>query len=129
MLIDIHRESTQTLEEIGHKGKHLQLLIIILPDVTGSYGENQTRTKTLSLLARKLIFLYMISYIPFFLIGMVKRICETELGIVSQCCQPRAASKLSKQYLENLALKINVKVCSLSFVFHVSHCFLWACKF
>lgn len=60
---------------------------------------------------------------------MVKRICETELGIVSQCCQPRAASKLSKQYLENLALKINVKVCSLSFVFHVSHSFLWAYKF
>ncbi|CAL8999746.1 unnamed protein product [Prunus brigantina] len=79
VLKDIHRESTQRLEEIGHKGKHLQLLIIILPDVTGSYG-------------------------------MVKRICETELGIVSQCCQPRAASKLSKQYLENLALKINVKV-------------------
>jgi eukaryotic translation initiation factor 2C len=55
------------------------LLIIILPDVTGSYGK-------------------------------IKRICETELGIVSQCCQPRQASKLSKQYLENLSLKINVKV-------------------
>lgn len=56
VLKDIHRESTKRLEEIGHKGKYLQLLIIILPDVTGSYGENQTRTKRLSLLARKLIF-------------------------------------------------------------------------
>ncbi|KAG6682438.1 hypothetical protein I3842_13G141500 [Carya illinoinensis] len=60
-------------------GKQLQLLIIILPDISGSYGK-------------------------------IKRICETELGIVSQCCQPRQASKLNKQYLENVALKINVKV-------------------
>lgn len=42
--------------------------------------------------------------------GMIKRICETDLGIVSQCCQPRHVSRLSKQYLENVALKINVKV-------------------
>ncbi|KAF7823308.1 protein argonaute 5-like isoform X1 [Senna tora] len=42
--------------------------------------------------------------------GRIKRICETELGIVTQCSQPKEASKLSKQYLENLALKINVKV-------------------
>lgn len=42
--------------------------------------------------------------------GPIKRICETELGIVSQCCQPKQAQKLSKQYLENLSLKINVKV-------------------
>ncbi|KAI9076228.1 hypothetical protein K1719_041801 [Acacia pycnantha] len=40
----------------------------------------------------------------------IKRICETELGIVSQCSQPKEAVKLQKQYLENLALKINVKV-------------------
>ncbi|XP_048424946.1 protein argonaute 5 [Pyrus x bretschneideri] len=79
VLRDIHKISSKKIEEIGHKGKPLQLLIIILPDVTGSYG-------------------------------MIKRICETELGIVSQCCQPKAASKLSKQYLENLSLKINVKV-------------------
>lgn len=46
--------------------------------------------------------------------GKIKRICETELGIVSQCCQPRQAQKLNKQYFENVALKINVKVCVLS---------------
>ncbi|KAF8039529.1 hypothetical protein BT93_B1907 [Corymbia citriodora subsp. variegata] len=42
--------------------------------------------------------------------GKIKRICETELGIVSQCVQPKAAEKLKEQYLVNLAMKINVKV-------------------
>ncbi|KAK6235106.1 hypothetical protein SCA6_010443 [Theobroma cacao] len=71
-LLDVHKEST------GQK-RPLQLLIIILPDQSGSYGK-------------------------------IKRICETELGIVSQCCQPKQASNFRPQYLENLALKINVKV-------------------
>ncbi|XP_059453769.1 protein argonaute 5-like [Corylus avellana] len=44
------------------------------------------------------------------LYGKIKRVCETELGIISQCCQPHQASKLNMQYLENVALKINVKV-------------------
>ncbi|CAN0916560.1 Protein argonaute 5 [Linum grandiflorum] len=57
----------------------LQLLIIILPDQSGSYGT-------------------------------IKRICETELGIVSQCAQPKQISKGSMQYLENLSLKVNVKL-------------------
>ncbi|XP_050281534.1 protein argonaute 5-like [Quercus robur] len=77
-LMNIHKQSEAKLKEIEPAGKQLQLLIIILPDATGSYGK-------------------------------IKRICETELGIVSQCCQPKQASKLSMQYLENLALKINVK--------------------
>lgn len=46
----------------------------------------------------------------FVLTGKIKRICETELGIVSQCCQPNQVTKMNKQYLENLSLKINVKV-------------------
>ncbi|OMO58271.1 Argonaute/Dicer protein, PAZ [Corchorus capsularis] len=70
-LIEVHKESTD-------KKRPLQLLIIILPDQSGSYGK-------------------------------IKRICETELGIVTQCCQPKQASRLSPQYLENLSLKINVK--------------------
>lgn len=45
-------------------------------------------------------------------IDIIKKVCETELGIVSQCCQPRQAGKYNKQYMENVALKINVKVCS-----------------
>ncbi|XP_011010386.1 PREDICTED: protein argonaute 5-like, partial [Populus euphratica] len=75
-LHDVHKQCTAELA--NQKGKQLQLLIIILPDVTGSYEK-------------------------------IKRVCETELGIVSQCCQPQQAKKLSKQYLENVALKINVK--------------------
>ncbi|XP_059429807.1 protein argonaute 5-like [Corylus avellana] len=78
-LRDIHKQSRAKFTEIGQPGKQLQLLIIILPDFTGSYGK-------------------------------IKRVCETELGIVTQCCQPKQASKLSKQYLENVSLKINVKV-------------------
>ncbi|XP_058074962.1 protein argonaute MEL1-like [Magnolia sinica] len=77
-LMDVHKQATAKLQS-GDKKKHLQLLIIILPDMSGSYGK-------------------------------IKRVCETELGIVSQCCQPRQASKVNKQYLENVALKINVKV-------------------
>uniref|UniRef100_A0A2N9G2L5 Piwi domain-containing protein n=1 Tax=Fagus sylvatica TaxID=28930 RepID=A0A2N9G2L5_FAGSY len=78
-LNDIHKQCAAEHIQKQLKGKPLQLLIIILPDVTGSYGK-------------------------------IKRICETELGIVTQCCQPRQALKLNKQYLENLSLKINVKV-------------------
>ncbi|KAF5188416.1 argonaute MEL1, partial [Thalictrum thalictroides] len=69
----------RTLVEIHNQSRgQLQLLIIILPDFSGSYGT-------------------------------IKRICETELGIISQCCQPKHAQKCNKQYLENVALKINVK--------------------
>ena len=42
--------------------------------------------------------------------GELKRICETELGIVSQCCLTKHVFKMSKQYFANVALKINVKV-------------------
>lgn len=62
------------------QGKELDLLIVILPDNNGS------------------------------LYGDLKRICETELGVVSQCCLTKHVFKMSKQYLANVALKINVKV-------------------
>lgn len=75
-LFDFEAETSARLNKTG---KHLQLLIVILPDVTGSYGT-------------------------------IKRVCETELGIVSQCCQPKNVARCNKQYLENVSLKINVKV-------------------
>ncbi|XP_022767080.1 protein argonaute 1-like isoform X3 [Durio zibethinus] len=62
------------------QNKELDLLIVILPDNNGS------------------------------LYGDLKRICETDLGIVSQCCLTKHVFKMRKQYLANLALKINVKV-------------------
>ncbi|KAM7255757.1 hypothetical protein ACFE04_011498 [Oxalis oulophora] len=62
------------------KGKELDLLLAILPDSNGS------------------------------LYGDLKRICETELGIISQCCLTKYVFKISKQYLANVSLKINVKM-------------------
>ncbi|XP_044983960.1 protein argonaute 12-like [Hordeum vulgare subsp. vulgare] len=76
---NIYGHSAQVLAEQGIKGKQLELLIIILPDVSGSYGK-------------------------------IKRLCETELGVITQCCLPKNVQKGGKQYLENLSLKINVKV-------------------
>lgn len=52
-----------------------------------------------------LLFLFKI-----FMAGDLKRICETDLGLVSQCCLTKHVFKLNKQYLANVALKINVKV-------------------
>lgn len=76
---DIHGHSSQVLAQKGLTGQHLELLIIILPDMSGSYG-------------------------------MIKRLCETELGVITQCCAPKNVMKGGKQFLENLALKINAKV-------------------
>lgn len=40
----------------------------------------------------------------------LKRIAETNVGVVSQCCLYQNLAKLSSQFLANLALKINAKV-------------------
>ncbi|KAK9715282.1 hypothetical protein RND81_06G154500 [Saponaria officinalis] len=61
-------------------GKELELVIAILPDNNGS------------------------------LYGDLKRICETDLGLISQCCLTKYVLKVSRQYLANLSLKINVKM-------------------
>ncbi|KAG0503181.1 hypothetical protein HPP92_003253 [Vanilla planifolia] len=42
--------------------------------------------------------------------GDLKRICETDLGLISQCCLTKHVFKASKQYLANVSLKINVKM-------------------
>lgn len=62
------------------RGKELELLIVILPDNNGS------------------------------LYGDVKRICETDLGLITQCCLTKYVYKVNKQYLANVSLKINVKM-------------------
>lgn len=67
-------------EAMARTQRELDLLIVILPDNNGS------------------------------LYGDLKRICETDLGIVSQCCLTKHVFRMSKQYLANVALKINVKV-------------------
>ncbi|KAK6161445.1 hypothetical protein DH2020_004826 [Rehmannia glutinosa] len=40
----------------------------------------------------------------------LKRICETDLGLISQCCLTKHVFKINKQYLANVSLKINVKM-------------------
>uniref|UniRef100_A0A0E0HVU8 Uncharacterized protein n=1 Tax=Oryza nivara TaxID=4536 RepID=A0A0E0HVU8_ORYNI len=65
---------------LGPQHKELDLLIGLLPDNNGS------------------------------LYGDLKRICEIDLGLVSQCCCTKQVFKMNKQILANLALKINVKV-------------------
>ncbi|KAM0832310.1 hypothetical protein ACQ4PT_064991 [Festuca glaucescens] len=61
-------------------GRNLDLLVLILPDKNGS------------------------------LYGDLKRICEADIGLVSQCCLSKHVLRKNKQYLANVALKINVKV-------------------
>ncbi|XP_042505573.1 protein argonaute 1-like [Macadamia integrifolia] len=68
------------MTKLRPQGRELDLLIVILPDNNGS------------------------------LYGDLKRICETDLGLVSQCCLTKHVFKMSKQYLANVSLKINVKV-------------------
>ncbi|XP_039797428.1 protein argonaute MEL1-like [Panicum virgatum] len=65
------------LRDVHTRAPNLQLLIVILPDVSSHYGK-------------------------------IKRLCETKLDIVSQCIHPKPNK--NKQYFENVALKINVKV-------------------
>ncbi|KAK1648550.1 hypothetical protein QYE76_066355 [Lolium multiflorum] len=68
------------LNILGLQRKELDLLIGILPDNNGS------------------------------LYGDLKRVCEIDLGLISQCCLTKQVFKMNKQILANLALKINVKV-------------------
>ncbi|KAI3733675.1 hypothetical protein L6452_13125 [Arctium lappa] len=42
--------------------------------------------------------------------GDLKRIAETSIGVMSQCCLYQNLAKLSNQFLVNLALKINAKI-------------------
>lgn len=40
----------------------------------------------------------------------LKRVCKTDLGIISRCRLTKHVFKISKQYLANVSLKINVKM-------------------
>lgn len=44
------------------------------------------------------------------LYGNIKRLCETEIGVVTQCMLSKNLLKGSPQYAANVALKVNVKV-------------------
>ena len=96
-------------------GNQLQLLIVILPEVSGSYGMH-----TLSGSCSPLQFVgNFVVYMTLFA-GKVKRVCETDIGIESECCLPKHASRPNKQYLENVALNqcqgINICVLCVKFL-------------
>lgn len=44
--------------------------------------------------------------------GNFKRICETEIGIMSQCCLDKNVKSAGPPYFANVAIKINAKVIS-----------------
>ncbi|XP_027356040.1 protein argonaute PNH1-like isoform X1 [Abrus precatorius] len=81
-------------------GKELELLIAILPDNNGSLYVFSVK-QNYSMLALK-------KQTPH--PGDLKRICETDLGLISQCCLTKHVFKINRQYLANVALKINVKM-------------------
>lgn len=66
--------------KLSAQSKEIDLVVVILPDQNGS------------------------------LYGEVKRICETVLGVVSQCCLTKHVIASLDKYLRSVALKINVKV-------------------
>lgn len=43
------------------------------------------------------------------LYGNIKKICETDIGLMSQCCLNKNVLKASPQFFANVALKINAK--------------------
>ena len=57
-----------------------------------------------------IMFIVTITCLFYLSLGDLKRVCEIDLGIVSQCCCTKQVFKLNKQIYANIALKINVKV-------------------
>ncbi|XP_076905610.1 protein argonaute 1-like [Bidens hawaiensis] len=68
------------------------------------FSEAMRRTKELDLI------FFIIPDNNGWLYGDLKKICETDLGIVSQCCKAQYVNRTNAYYLSNIALKINVKV-------------------
>lgn len=70
------------------RGQKIDLLLAILPDRNGSlYGNN------------------------------IKMICETDIGLLSQCCRRMHVLKMKPQYFANVAIKINAKAGGRNSVF------------
>nr|XP_043636017.1 protein argonaute MEL1-like [Erigeron canadensis] len=42
--------------------------------------------------------------------AIIKRVCETDIGVITQCFRHRNVEEVTNDYLEHVALKINVKV-------------------
>ncbi|XP_078169217.1 protein argonaute 1B-like [Carex rostrata] len=70
----------EAVDALSHQDKLPQLLIVILPNKNGN------------------------------LYSDLKRICETDIGLVTQCCLKKTVTKATSPCFANLALKINTKV-------------------
>ncbi|VAH30859.1 unnamed protein product [Triticum turgidum subsp. durum] len=75
----LKKHHKRVMNILGPRRQKLDLLILILPDNNGT------------------------------LYGDIKRILETDIGVVSQCCLAKHVFMPKKQYFANVALKINVK--------------------
>ncbi|KAM3207425.1 hypothetical protein ACQJBY_062575 [Aegilops geniculata] len=76
----LKKHHKRVMKILRPQGKELDLLIVILPDNNGT------------------------------LYGDIKRICETDIGLVSQCCLAKHVLPMKPRFLTNIALKINAKV-------------------
>ncbi|XP_048547723.1 protein argonaute 1A-like, partial [Triticum urartu] len=77
----LKKHHKRVMKILRPQGKELDLLIVILPGNNGP------------------------------LYGDIKRICETDIVLVSQCCLAKHVLPMKPRYLANIALKINAKVC------------------
>ncbi|KAJ1290853.1 hypothetical protein BS78_02G274600 [Paspalum vaginatum] len=78
----VEAELHRCYQDARHKlrGQKIDLLLAVLPEKNGS------------------------------LYGNFKRICETEIGIMSQCCLGKYVTGARPSYFANVAIKINAKV-------------------
>lgn len=93
----------------------IDLLVAILPDKNGTLYGNMSCCKLNSL--TDLIFTYPLPGV-IFTTGNIKKICETDIGLMSQCCLNKNVLKASPQFFANVALKINAKVTIIKLLFN-----------
>ena len=89
----------------------IDLLLAILPDNNGSlYGNVYHRIHS---------FFTSVTYMSRLMLllttGNVKKICETDIGVMSQCCRKSIVFTKYSKILANIAIKINAKVLNLGF--------------
>lgn len=95
----------------GHK---IDLLLAILPEKNGSLYGNTSSSKVANCFFTDYV---MPCLILLSITGNIKRICETDIGIMSQCCLDRHVTRAGPPYFANVAIKINAKVDLNMFLF------------
>ena len=106
---DIHLCYQEAQKEL--MDQKIDLLLAILPDNNGSlYGNVYHRIHS---------FFTSVTYMSRLMLllttGNVKKICVTDIGVMSQCCRKSIVFTKYSNILANIAIKINVKVLNLGF--------------